>query len=65
VRYTAGSGAKVFSTGSIQFMWVLDHSVVPGRFRPKEDVRGKQFVVNALLDMGARPATPDPRLVLP
>jgi hypothetical protein len=65
VRYTAGSGAKVFSTGSIQFMWVLDHSVVPGRFRPKEDVRGKQFVVNALLDMGARPATPDAQLVLP
>jgi hypothetical protein len=29
------------------------------------DARGKQFVVNALLDMGARPATPDAQVVLP
>jgi hypothetical protein len=65
VRYTAGSGAKVFSTGSIQFIWVLDDSVVPGWAPRKMDARGKQFVVNALLDMGARPATPDAQVVLP
>jgi hypothetical protein len=65
VRYTAGSGGKVFSTGSIQFMWVLDHSVVPGWAQPKTDARGKQFVINILLDMGARPATPDAQVVLP
>jgi hypothetical protein len=62
VRYTAASGAKVFSTGSIQWMWGLDSD---GVYDPRSDIRAQQFVVNVLSDMGATPATPDPGLVVP
>lgn len=62
VRYTAPSGAKVFSTGSIQFMWGLDSDgIAPARVDP----RLKQFVINVLASMGARPLTPDVGLVVP
>jgi hypothetical protein len=61
-RYTAASGAKVFAAGSIQLMWGLDsNGVVP----PREDPRLKQFVINVLGDMGAKPLTPDDGLVVP
>jgi hypothetical protein len=62
VRYTAASGAQVFSSGSIQFMWGLDSdNVSPAR----EDTRVKQFVINVLGNMGARPLTPDAGMVVP
>ena len=62
VRYTAASGAKVFATGSIQFAWGLDSDgVSPARADP----RIKQFVINILANMGARPLTPDAGLVVP
>ena len=62
VRYTAASGAKVFTTGSIQWMWGLDSDgVSPAR----TDLRLKQFAVNVLGNMGAKPLTPDDGLVVP
>jgi hypothetical protein len=62
VRYTAASGAKVFATGSIQWMWGLDSTGVQG---PRVDPRAQQFAVNVLSDMGALPYTPDPALIIP
>ncbi len=62
VRFTSASGAKVFSTGSIQFMWGLDSYGVTGS---REDVRAKQMVVNMLADMGARPVTPGANIIVP
>jgi Domain of unknown function (DUF4082) len=62
VRYTAASGAKVFSTGSNQWMWGLDSD----RITPsKEDIRVKQIAVNVLADMGAKPLTPGVGIVVP
>jgi hypothetical protein len=62
VRYTAASGAKVFSTGSIQFAWGLDSDgVVPSRVDP----RLQQLTINILSDMGAKPLTPDSQLIAP
>jgi hypothetical protein len=62
VRYTAPGGAKVFSTGSIQFVWGLDSDDVDP---PREDVRIKQFVINVLSDLGARPLAADSGMVVP
>lgn len=62
VRYTAASGAKVFATGSIQWMWGLDSADVQS---PREDPRAKQIAVNVLADMGARPLTPTGNVVVP
>jgi hypothetical protein len=62
VRYTAASGAKVFATGSIQFEWGLDSDAV---LYPRTDPRIKQFVINILSDMGAKPVTPDPDMIVP
>ncbi|MBW4613025.1 MAG: DUF4082 domain-containing protein [Desmonostoc vinosum HA7617-LM4] len=62
VRYTASSGGKVFSTGSIQWMWGLDSFGVKD---PREDPRAKQIAVNVLADMGAKPLTPSPGVVVP
>jgi hypothetical protein len=61
-RYTASSGAKVFATGSIQFAWGLDSD---GVYPAQADWRIKQFVINVLADMGARPVTPDDGLIVP
>ena len=66
VRYTAPSGAKVFSTGSIQWVWGLDGDrgfdfVLP----PRVDTRAQQMFVNILRDMGVRPTTPNAGLVVP
>ncbi|MBD2772979.1 DUF4082 domain-containing protein [Iningainema tapete] len=62
VRYTAPSGAKVFSTGSIQWMWGLDSDGVDG---PREDNRAKQIAVNVFASMGARPVTPSANIIVP
>ena len=66
VRYTAPSGAKVFSTGSIQWVWALDGDrgfdfILPTRV----DARAQQMFVNILRDMGVRPTTPNAGLVIP
>ncbi|MBI4901294.1 MAG: DUF4082 domain-containing protein [Actinobacteria bacterium] len=53
--YKAASGARVFSSGSIQFAWGLDgthdltaHDAIP---------QVQQLTVNVLADMGAQPTT--------
>jgi Domain of unknown function (DUF4082) len=66
VRYTAPSGAKVFSSGSVQWVWGLDSDrgfdfVTP----PRTDLRAQQMFVNILRDMGVRPTTPNSNLVIP
>ncbi len=61
IRYTHASGAKVFSTGSIQWMWGLDSTLVnPARVDP----RVQQFAANVLADMGAKPQTPREGMVV-
>jgi hypothetical protein len=61
-RYTAASGAHVFATGSIQWVWGLDSfGVNPS----KVDQRVQQMAVNILGDMKARPASPSTGLVIP
>jgi hypothetical protein len=62
VRYTAASGAKVFSTGSVQWAWGLDSS---GVTNPREDIRVQQITVNVLADMGAKPKTPSSGIIIP
>jgi hypothetical protein len=51
VRYTASSGARVFSAGSLRFSWGLDDS------SSERDPRLQQFMRNALDDL-TRPAPP-------
>gem|GEM_PF-3530421 len=62
-RYTAASGAKVFATGSIQWVWGLDSFGVTDTARA--DPRLQQFTVNVLASMGARPGTPNSGIVVP
>jgi hypothetical protein len=61
VRYTAASGAKVFSTGSVQWVWGLDSDNV---IDPRVDIRAQQITVNVLKDMGAKPKTPSSGIVV-
>ena len=61
-HYTAPSGAKVFAAGSIQFAWGLDSD---GVYPTQADSRMKQFVINVLADMGAKPLTPDESMTIP
>ena len=61
VRYTAPSGAKVFSTGSVQWVWGLDSDRV---INPRTDVRAQQIAINVFKDMGAIPLTPSSGLVV-
>jgi hypothetical protein len=61
-RYTHASGAQVFATGSIQWMWALNGRLVQS---PRVDARAQQFAVNVLAGMGARPATPSAGIVVP
>lgn len=60
VRYTAPSGAKVFATGSIQWIWGLNNGEMY-----RQDLRTKQIAVNVLADMGAKPKTPDANIIVP
>lgn len=62
-RYTAASGAHVFAVGSIQWAWGLDSDGVAAV--PRVDARARQFAVNVLADLGARPLTPAPGLIVP
>jgi hypothetical protein len=58
VRYTAPSGARVFSAGSLQFGWGLDDWVPPTRGFLYPAIPGLQaFMRNALADL-LRPAPP-------
>jgi hypothetical protein len=61
VRYTARSGAKVFSTGSLHWIWGLDSSGVP---TPRVDQRVKQIAVNVFKDMGIKPRTPSSGIIV-
>jgi methionine-rich copper-binding protein CopC len=56
--YRAPSGALVWSTGTVQWSWGLDasHTNRPDVPVPT-DVRIQQATLNALIDMGAYPAT--------
>jgi Domain of unknown function (DUF4347)/Domain of unknown function (DUF4082) len=54
VRYTAASGAKVFSTGSIQWVWGLDSDLAPPRRSPLI----QKITTNVLADLGAQARTP-------
>jgi hypothetical protein len=58
VRYTAPSGARVFSAGSYEFAWALDGYRVNGDgIETPVDPRVQQFVRNMLADL-VRPAPP-------
>jgi len=58
VRYTAPSGARVFSAGSLEFAWALDGYRVNGDgIETPVDPRVQQFVRNMLSDL-LRPAPP-------
>ncbi|MBF2066460.1 MAG: DUF4082 domain-containing protein [Calothrix sp. C42_A2020_038] len=62
VRYTASSGGKVFSTGSVHWMFGLDNG---GNSTNLTDRRAKQIAVNVFADMGAKPQTPDANIIVP
>jgi Domain of unknown function (DUF4347)/Domain of unknown function (DUF4082) len=66
VRYTAASGAKVFSTGTIQWSWGLSNFSPLSWFTTPNvvDSRIQQITVNVLADMGARPQTPSAGIVV-
>jgi Domain of unknown function (DUF4347)/Domain of unknown function (DUF4082) len=55
VRYTAASGAKVFATGSIQWVWGLDSDRAP---TPLRSTAIQKIATNVLADLGAQPRTP-------
>jgi hypothetical protein len=58
VRYTARSGARVFSAGSLRFSWALDPGTGPGDHGQTYANEGLQrFMRNALDDL-TRPAAP-------
>ena len=58
VRYTAASGARVFSSGSMQFAWGLDDFPPTSTGVPNPVVPGlQQFMRNVMDDLG-RPAPP-------
>src|SRR4051794_30268696 len=56
VRYVAPSGARVFSSGSLQFAWGLD-DLRPDDSTGVPDPRFQRFMTNALDDL-TRPASP-------
>eukprot|EP01063_Lacrimia_lanifica_P016020 TRINITY_DN22647_c0_g1_i1.p1 TRINITY_DN22647_c0_g1~~TRINITY_DN22647_c0_g1_i1.p1 ORF type:complete len:779 (+),score=219.29 TRINITY_DN22647_c0_g1_i1:78-2414(+) len=80
VAYRAASGAMVLGTGTIQWMWGLDpvHDSQTGLPTDAENAYStrigydvsapepavQQATVNMFADMGVRPATPDPHIVL-
>lgn len=61
-RYTHSSGAQVFATGNIHWIWGLDSTLIR---EPRVDARAQQFTVNVLASMRARPSTPDSGIVVP
>jgi Domain of unknown function (DUF4347)/Domain of unknown function (DUF4082) len=55
VRYTAASGAKVFSSGSIQWVWGLNGSLTPN---PRPNPLAQKIATNVFADLGAQVRTP-------
>jgi hypothetical protein len=55
VRYTAASGAKVFSSGTIQWAWGLENDLVPN---PRRNPATQKITTNILADLGAIARTP-------
>ena len=55
VRYTAPSGARVFSTGTLQWAYALDDWSHPGFLDP----RLQRFSENVLDDLGGAPPVPE------
>jgi Domain of unknown function (DUF4347)/Domain of unknown function (DUF4082) len=55
VRYTAASGAKVVSTGTIQWAWGLSNDLVPN---PRRNPLAQKITTNILADLGALARTP-------
>jgi Domain of unknown function (DUF4347)/Domain of unknown function (DUF4082) len=55
VRYTAASGAKVFSSGSIQWVWGLNGSLTPN---PRPSPLAQKIATNVFADLGAKARTP-------
>ncbi len=55
--YRAGSGALVFSAGSIQWTWGLDEVHDSPYDAEPADVRMQQSMVNLMADMSAQPTT--------
>ncbi len=55
VRYTAASGAKVFSSGSIQWVWGLNGSLTPN---PRPNPLAQKIATNVFADLGAQARTP-------
>ncbi|WP_306059778.1 N,N-dimethylformamidase beta subunit family domain-containing protein [Natronococcus wangiae] len=51
VTYTAPSGARVFSSGTMNFPWALDDSTPPWGPEVRADSRLERFMRNALDDM--------------
>jgi hypothetical protein len=67
VRYTAASGAKVCSLGSIHWAWGLgtDDGEIEPALDEENTRRAQQIIVNALADMGARPLIPNSNIIVP
>ncbi len=63
VTYTAPSGARVFSGGSMQLSWGLDGA--RNGWTSSDDPRLKAFMRNAITDLTAGPAPPPPANVAP
>ena len=55
VRYTAGSGARVFGAGTMELGWALDSWPSPAEGTARVDPRLQKFMANAMDDLG-RPA---------
>jgi Domain of unknown function (DUF4347)/Domain of unknown function (DUF4082) len=55
VRYTAASGAKVFASGSIQWVWGLNGSLTPN---PRQSPIAQKIATNVFADLGAKARTP-------
>jgi hypothetical protein len=64
--HRAPSGALVFSAGTVQWSWGLDdvHDAPVRGPHPRPDARMQQATVNLLVDMGVRPHTLRPGLVV-
>ncbi len=58
VMYTAPSGARVFSTGSIQYSWGLDGS--RNGWTSSDDARLRAFTRNMIVDLSGGAAPPPP-----
>ncbi len=56
VRYTADSGARIFSTGTMELGWALDSYPGPAEGTARLDLRLRRFVANAMDDL-TRPAS--------